>query len=288
MKELEITVSDGYAPRGRNLHVRREWQGVTVEFFRFVGHQGYDFKLESPSNYVACHDMTLSDGEANFDIVGDVNRRDLTDTLSFLPAGIGSRGWAEMDGENSFTAVHFDCGPEGEQTALANVAPSIYFADAVAQNTILKLGMIARGDAPGSAIYVETLVQQLQMELGRSLRGVQAAGKAPANLAQAQLHRLLEYIEVRIAEDISLSDLAALAGLSRFHFLRIFKNTVGTTPHQYVLRRRLELAKTLLADGDLPIQAIAARAGFTSAVHFSRAFQQRVGVSAREYRKQVR
>lgn len=289
MKKLEIAVSDEYAVSGRNSHIRRSWSGVTVEFFSFFGRQGYDFKLESPSNYVACHDMTLTDGEANFDTVGDVNRRDLADTLSFLPAGVGSRGWAEMEGENHFTAVHLDAGPEDEQTSLGQLPPRIYFADSVAQNTIMKLGMIARGEAPGSALYVETLAQQLQAELSRSLGARE--GEAPkvfANLSQQQLHRVLEYIEARIAEDLSLSDLAALSGMSRFHFLRIFKNTIGTTPHQYVLRRRLELAKALLADGDLPIHEVASRAGFSSAVHFSRAFQQRVGVSAREFRKQLR
>ena len=86
---------------------------------------------------------------------------------------------------------------------------------------------------------------------------------------------------------ISLAALAAAARLSPFHFLRAFKESLGLTPGQYVLDRRIEQAKFLLANGDLRIAAISVSVGFAHSSHFTRAFRRKTGVPPSVFRNSL-
>jgi AraC family transcriptional regulator len=76
-----------------------------------------------------------------------------------------------------------------------------------------------------------------------------------------------------------IGDLAALAGLSRFHFARVFRATVGTTPHRYVLERRLERARRLLKTTATAVRDIAVATGFADQSHLTRLVKRRFGVT---------
>jgi len=103
-------------------------------------------------------------------------------------------------------------------------------------------------------------------------------------LAPRVLRRVKEYIDARVDERISVEALAALANLSVCYFVRAFKRSVGVTPHDYVIRRRVERARELLSDTDLSLSEIALAAGFADQSHCARRFRQHVGMSPRAYR----
>jgi AraC family transcriptional regulator len=86
--------------------------------------------------------------------------------------------------------------------------------------------------------------------------------------------------------ELSLTALAAVAQMSPYYFSRLFKQSTGLSPHQYILQQRVEWAKRLLADARLSIAAVAQRVGFASQAHLTTAFRQRVGVTPRQYRHQ--
>ena len=113
-----------------------------------------------------------------------------------------------------------------------------------------------------------------------------AAAPRRLTLTNAMLRRLFDHIEQRLADELRLAELAALARLSDDHFLRAFKAAVGQTPHQYVLERRIVLTQHLLQRSALPIAAVARKAGFRGASHFAAAFRQRVGTSPSAWRAQ--
>lgn len=98
---------------------------------------------------------------------------------------------------------------------------------------------------------------------------------------------VIDYIEAHLTEDISLSDLALAAGLSKFHFSRLFKDAIGLTPHKYVLKRRIERAAPVLKQGDLTIAQIAYMFGFTDQSHFTRVFKQVKGVTPKLFIKKL-
>jgi len=85
---------------------------------------------------------------------------------------------------------------------------------------------------------------------------------------------------------VSLAELAALVGVSRFQLLRGFAREVGITPHAYLIQRRVLLARRFLADGQTPAQA-AARAGFADQSHMTRAFVRQLGITPGRYRAAV-
>jgi AraC family transcriptional regulator len=113
---------------------------------------------------------------------------------------------------------------------------------------------------------------------------VVTAGFARGGLPPRVLRRIREYINGNIDQRISVELLAGLANLSVCYFVRAFKQSTGITPHDYLIRQRVERTKQLLSDSDMPLSEIALVAGFADQSHFSRRFRQHVGMSPRDYR----
>ena len=92
--------------------------------------------------------------------------------------------------------------------------------------------------------------------------------------------------EEHLAEDLLLSDIAAVVHLSPYHFARLFKESVGFPPHQYVIQRRVERAKLLLSTTNWSLTAIAHTVGFAHESHLALHFKRLTGVTPRYYRSQ--
>src|SRR5581483_11716816 len=95
-------------------------------------------------------------------------------------------------------------------------------------------------------------------------------------------------MDAQSQEPIDLESAAKAAGLSPFHFLRVFANVLGVTPHQYVVRSRLRHAARLLSESALPITGIALDVGFNDLSNFVNAFRRAAGVSPRRFRQAAR
>jgi transcriptional regulator of acetoin/glycerol metabolism len=104
-------------------------------------------------------------------------------------------------------------------------------------------------------------------------------------LPPVALRRVQEYIESHLAERLSVERLAAVAGLSTFHFARAFKQSQGTTPHDYLLDRRIARAQALLDETNTSLSQIALVSGFADQSHLARHFRRRVGVAPSWYRR---
>jgi AraC-like DNA-binding protein len=111
-----------------------------------------------------------------------------------------------------------------------------------------------------------------------------SAGFARGGLPPRVLRRIREYIDDNIDQRISVELLAGLAKLSVCYFVRAFKQSTGITPHDYLIRQRVEKTKQLLSGTDMPLSEIALTAGFADQSHFARRFRQHVGMSPRHYR----
>jgi AraC family transcriptional regulator len=105
------------------------------------------------------------------------------------------------------------------------------------------------------------------------------------SLDHVRLRRVLDYIAANIGDDITLVDLAGIAGYSPFHFARKFTFAMGISPHRYISRIRLENAMAELAAGKLPLAEIALNAQFSSQASFTRAFHRAIGMTPKEYQR---
>jgi AraC family transcriptional regulator len=106
-------------------------------------------------------------------------------------------------------------------------------------------------------------------------------------ISRPNLHRVLEFIAANLQNEIHLEDLAKVTGLSVFHFARSFRQSMGLTPHQYVLQRRIDNARALLRQPGSTIDAVATATGFADASHFSKIFRKQVGVTPKAWQRQI-
>jgi AraC family transcriptional regulator len=136
-------------------------------------------------------------------------------------------------------------------------------------------------------LYIETIAQLIGVHLARKHSTLSRTRAEPPTdgLARARIRRLLEYIEQHLGEDLSLEAMAAEVDLSPLYLVRAFRSTVGQSPHQYVVARRVELARRMLCDTETPIAEIALATGFSSQSHLSNWFRRIVGVSPAAYRR---
>jgi AraC family transcriptional regulator len=118
---------------------------------------------------------------------------------------------------------------------------------------------------------------------GRKRRPRAASARDRGRAVQAA-----QWLDAHSSEDVDLDEAARESGLSRFHFLRVFSNVLGVTPHQFLLRARLRDAARMLASDDRPITDVAYDVGFGDLSNFVRSFHRAAGVSPRAFRRAAR
>lgn len=146
---------------------------------------------------------------------------------------------------------------------------------------------LQRGDdATATNLYADSLANLLAIQLLRqySSERLPPEKRYVNGLTNRKLALVLDLIESDLSEDLSLNILANAAGLSEYHFLRMFKQSTGYTPHQYVICQRIERAKELLKKTDMTVTEIAYLLGFSSSAHFTHHFRRKTGITPSEMR----
>jgi AraC family transcriptional regulator len=138
---------------------------------------------------------------------------------------------------------------------------------------------------PNGRLLLDSMEQELAAALveGHTVRH-RSAPHYRGSLAPARLRKVVELIHAKIEEDVTLDELAESAGLSTAHFSQMFRKATGESPHQFVLRQRIERAKEMLRAAEARVLDVAVASGFKTQQHFARVFRQLCGTSPTEYR----
>ena len=208
--------------------------------------------------------------------------------ICVLPAGLEHQ--ANLDGTSEHLGLYLDPklidrvavdSPRGGFQLLEKYTKH----DPVISN--VGMALLAELDSQGLSgrLYAESLANVLAVHLLRyySSEEVQIQ-RFHGGLPSAKLRQVTEFIAENYASEIKLAELAQVAGMSNFHFAREFKRTTGTTPHQYLIKFRVEQAKALLQSHQLPLAEVSLRSGFSHQSHFTRLFRKITGTTPHLFR----
>ena len=139
---------------------------------------------------------------------------------------------------------------------------------------------------PSGRLFLDSVEQAIAVTLvnGHAVRH-RPVQFSRGGLGSARLRRVRELVHAKMEDDLSLDEMAQAVGLSTAHFARMFRKSTGETPHQFVLRQRLERAKAMLRAPDARVLDVAVACGFKTQQHFAQVFRDVWGVSPTEYRQ---
>jgi AraC family transcriptional regulator len=141
---------------------------------------------------------------------------------------------------------------------------------------------------PNGQLFLDSVEQALAVAVvnGYAVRRY-SARVYRGGLTPARLRRVTELMHARIEEELSLHEMAQCAGVSTAHFCEAFRKSTGESPHQFLLRQRVERAKQMLREAEMRVLDVAVACGFKTQQHFARVFRQICDASPREYRYEV-
>jgi AraC family transcriptional regulator len=236
-----------------------------------------------------------------FDLHGDVNRCSLcigTDRLSqfspppdstgFIPAGCSIK----MDVANSRSTWILSVKPDWMAQLSADAfgshslveSPLAYQYDAGMHALKKRIEYVASSEVP-DVLKIESLITSLCLRLFEILTARRLPKKRTYRL-HAAIFRSIDLAEASLDSKVQIADLARVAGLSHYHFIRIFHGIFGETPHDYVCRRRLERAMSALRSGKSSIAEIALSCGFSSQSHLTDTMRAKHRITPALYRNQ--
>jgi AraC family transcriptional regulator len=139
---------------------------------------------------------------------------------------------------------------------------------------------------PSGRLFLDSIEQAIAVALvnGHAVRH-RLVQMYKGGLGSARLRRIKELVQAKIEDDLSLDEMAQSVGLSTAHFARMFRKSTGETPHQFVLRQRVERAKAMLRAPDASVFDVAMTCGFKTPQHFAQVFRDFCRVSPTEYRQ---
>lgn len=158
--------------------------------------------------------------------------------------------------------------------------PHLITQDALIHQIGLGLKAQLKTNGSDSRLYAESAATFLAVHLLQNYSTRKSSIREyEGGLPQPKLKQAVDYIQDNLVQEISLNAIADYLGISRYYFCRLFKQSTGLSPHQYVIQQRVERAKQLLLQGKMSIANIAQACGFTHQSHLNRHFKRLTGVT---------
>ncbi len=162
----------------------------------------------------------------------------------------------------------------------AELAPKIGARDPLVEHVVRALVAELQAPAPAGRIYADSLATALTTRLLQNFAAVGFAGRQ--TLSKPQVRRIVEFVEAHLDGELTLDQVAEVAGMSIPHLTTLFRRTMGQSVHAYVMERRVQRARALLLSRQMTIAQVALETGFAHQSHLARWMRRLLGVTPSE------
>jgi AraC family transcriptional regulator len=270
------------------------WQNIRVLHMRHTNREMEIPPLESHCMIVSLgpHGPKLS-ASASIDRY-DFGRRLSPGEIAIIPAGVPAY-WRWHTGRSQET-LHIYLLPGFVQKAAETcdlnhgqiaIEPQLGVRDEQLSHLAMSLLYEMKEENVVGRLYADSVASVIAIQLARRYSCLKDVRITRGGMAPHKLRRAVEHISEHLEQeqDISLAVVAEEVGMSYYHFSRSFKQSIGLSPINYITRQRIERAKRLLGETELPISEIALRTGFSSQSHFTTSFRRLAGVTPSSFRR---
>ena len=263
------------------------WDGIRLEHIRLKAGELPKHRHQEHTILISLTDGCRAElATANGGMSGTQTRGN----ICVLPSGLEHQ--ATLEGESEHLALYLDPLVIGRAASDARLPDKVEIVerytphDPVISNVGMALLAELGSQGLSGRLYAESLSNVLAVHLLRYYTNEKVpAPRFHGGLSGQKLRQVTDFISENYASDIKLPELAQVAGMSSFHFAREFKRTTGTTPHQYLIKFRVEQAKAFLGNNELPLIEVGLRSGFSHQSHFTRLFRKVTGTTPQLYRR---
>jgi AraC family transcriptional regulator len=181
-------------------------------------------------------------------------------------------------------------GEMGRNATGIDLIPRLQLRDARIEAIGWAIKADLEADVPSDPLYIDLLANALAVRLIETAtdRRSTTEGAGTPRMSARQLRMLIEYIEANLDQRLHLADLATVAGVSMTRLKTLFRNSTGTPVHQYVIRRRIEYARALIATTTMPASEVALAAGFAHQSHMASTMRRILGLTPGEIARPLR
>jgi len=257
------------------------WCGFRVEDYRDLPES--DFASPAMDHHLLVYHYKALEGDFTHDCAGHrTTTRLQTRQLSFIPAGADNHWTFGCGGPSALhILVHAECFDEMTSSSGMELRDDFQVTSSQLQNIAARLRIELKCDGSSGVLFAETMMEMVCSAMVAQF----SAAKPSLNCQSCKVALARDLIESEYARTIHLSELAHLCDLSQSQLLRAFKAEYGTSPHQYLLARRVNEAKDrLLAYHREPLAQMSVDLGFADQSHFTRQFTRSTGVTPHHFR----
>jgi AraC family transcriptional regulator len=266
---------------------RAAWEGIRIEHYRIKGgelpeHRHRQHIVVMPLGAGCNGELRTSNGLR-------VRGGPGSSGVCVIPAGLPHQ--AQLEGLSEYATIYLEPSVVAAAAEAAGVSRNVEViekydeADSVVRSVGMALLAELESNGLSSHLYAESLANVLAIQLLRNYTAspIQWSPRT-GGLSGRKLLEVKRFIEENYTQELSLEQLAQVAGISRFHFAREFKKMTGASPHQYLLKLRIQHAKALLQNSEVPLIEVGLQSGFSHQSHFTRLFRRFTGTTPQSYR----
>jgi AraC family transcriptional regulator len=289
MSEEQIVGITGTLPHATS--IGRNWTGVEVHRYRVSGpSQTIEFRLPQLAIFLPHIDRPV---RVRQEVGDDTMTKDVgKDAVTIAPAALTRR--TSIERQHELTAIFLDpiVFSDIAHTETGVHYPEIMPQFGISDPLIRSIGMTLDGEMrsnnPKPAFYAQRLASTLASHIFVRYSAPVYREMRSLGVHWTKLRRSIEHIHANIDKPLWLDDLAMIAGMSKYHFAKSFRQAMGIPPHQYLVQARIEKARGLLGDEMMSLPQIASRVGYADTGQFSAQFRRAVGLSPAQYRRRAR